>query len=78
MGQRERVVSICKDGRWRTLGQIRRLCISRFNQYDETTAISARLREGARLAVKGYKKERVQIPTGTPTQLHKYRLVKLR
>lgn len=57
MSQTARVVAAMKDGKWRTLRQMESLIYSLSGIADTQTAISARLREGAKLAKFGYTKE---------------------
>ena len=56
--QQERVIAVCSDGKYRTLDDIQREIKKRFNQFDTTPAISARLRETGRLFKYGYVKDK--------------------
>ena len=57
--QQERVIAICSDGKYRTLDDIQHEIKKRFNQFDTTPAISARLREKATLFKYGFEKRLV-------------------
>lgn len=59
--QQERVIAICSDGQFRTLEAIQLEIKRRFNKYDTTPAISARLRENATLFKYGFEKEKRRI-----------------
>ncbi|WP_085248085.1 hypothetical protein [Gilliamella mensalis] len=56
--QQERVIAVCSDGKYRTLDDIQREIKKRFNQFDTTPAISARLRENSKLSKYGYMKDK--------------------
>jgi hypothetical protein len=56
--QQERVIAVCSDGKYRTLDDIQHEIKKRFNQFDTTPAISARLRETGRLFKYGYVKDK--------------------
>lgn len=56
--QRERVIAICCDGQYRTLEGIQKEIKVRFNQFDSTPAISARLREKSQIFQFGYIKDK--------------------
>lgn len=56
--QLERVIAVCSDGEYRTLDKIQHEIKRRFNQFDTTPAISARLRETGRLFKLGYVKHK--------------------
>lgn len=56
--QRERVIAVCSDGTYRTLEQIQKEIKRRFNQFDTTPAISARLRDNIALFKRGYVKDK--------------------
>jgi len=67
--QQERVIAICSDGQFRTLERIQLEIKRRFNKYDTTPAISARLRERTILFKKGFEKQKLRIinrNTGKP------------
>lgn len=57
MSQSARVITVMRDGKWRTLRQIESAILAVFQTADTQTAISARLREGVRLAQAGWLKE---------------------
>lgn len=59
--QQERVIAICSDGQFRTLERIQLEIRRRYNKYDTTPAISARLRENATLFKYGFEKEKRRI-----------------
>lgn len=59
--QQERVIAVCSDGKYRTLEDIQKEIKRRFNQFDTTPAISARLRENGRLFRFGYTKDKYHI-----------------
>lgn len=59
--QRERVIAVCCDGKYRTLERIQLEIKQRFNKYDTTPAISARLRENATLFKYGFEKHKCRI-----------------
>lgn len=59
--QQERVIAVCCDGKYRTLESIQLEIKHRFNKYDTTPAISARLRENATLFKYGFEKEKRRI-----------------
>lgn len=56
--QQERVIAICCDGKHRTLEDIQKEIKRRFDQFDTTPAISARLRESRALFKYGYVKQK--------------------
>lgn len=56
--QQERVIAVCSDGQYRTLEAIQREIKRRFNQFDTTPAISARLRENVKLYKYGFVKDK--------------------
>ena len=56
--QQERVIAICSDGIYRTLEQIQKEIKQKFNQFDTTPAISARLRNNSALFKHGYVKDK--------------------
>ncbi len=60
MTQLERVVKICKGKGWKTLREIEKSCRIRYDKHDMQTAISARLRDTAKLAAMGLQKESMQ------------------
>lgn len=58
--QQERVIAVCSDGQFRTLERIQLEIKRRFNKYDTTPAISARLRERTILFKKGFEKQKLR------------------
>ena len=73
--QQERVIAVCSDGKYRTLDDIQHEIKKRFNQFDTTPAISARLRETDRLFKYGYVKDRYLIVNSvTKKPCHYYTL----
>lgn len=56
--QQERVIAVCSDGQYRTLEAIQHEIKQRFDQFDTTPAISARLRENSALFRYGFVKEK--------------------
>lgn len=56
--QQERVIAVCSDGQYRTLEAIQQEIKRRFNQFDTTPAISARLRENCKLFKYGFVKDK--------------------
>lgn len=59
--QSDRVIAVCCDGKYRTLEDIQKEIKRRFNQFDTTPAISARLRDGFKLHKFGYVKYKYHI-----------------
>jgi hypothetical protein len=57
MTQFDRVVRICNGAGWKTLREIETSCHIRYGKHDTQTAISARLRDTAKLAILKLKKE---------------------
>ena len=56
--QQERVIAVCSDGQYRTLEAIQQEIKRRFNHFDTTPAISARLRENGKLFKYGFVKDK--------------------
>ena len=73
MTQLERVIKICHGRGWKTLREIEKSCRIRYEKHDMQTAISARLRDTAKLAMLGLKKEARKESSG----LWLYRITKL-
>lgn len=74
--QQERVIAVCSDGQFRTLERIQLEIKRRFNKYDTTPAISARLRERAILFKQGFEKQRLRVinqNTGKPVYYYTLR-----
>lgn len=63
--QQERVIAVCSDGQYRTLEGIQKEIKVRFNQFDSTPAISARLRENDKILRLGFVKDKYR--TVNPT-----------
>lgn len=73
--QQERVIAICSDGQFRTLERIQLEIKRRFNKYDTTPAISARLRERTILFKKGFEKQKLRtINRNTGKPFYRYTL----
>ena len=73
--QQERVIAICSDGQFRTLERIQLEIKRRFNKYDTTPAISARLRERTILFKKGFEKQKLRtINRNTGKSFYRYTL----
>lgn len=73
--QQERVIAVCSDGKYRTLDDIQREIKKRFNQFDTTPAISARLRERTILFKKGFEKQKLRtINRNTGKLFYRYTL----
>lgn len=75
MSQSKRVIAVMKDGVWRTLRQIEQRIFDTFGECDTQPAISARLREGAKLSAAGYRKESMLEMVGNK-QVWRYRLAR--
>lgn len=73
--QQERVIAVCSDGQFRTLERIQLEIKHRFNKYDTTPAISARLRERTILFKKGFEKQKLRtINRNTGKPFYRYTL----
>lgn len=68
------VISVCKGVKWWTLREIESECYKRFGKYHTQCAISARLRDAARLQRMGLMKER-RDPLNMNSKLYQYRIV---
>lgn len=70
--QQERVIAVCSDGQYRTLEDIQQEIKRRFNQFDSTPAISARLRENDKILRFGFVKDKYRTvnPTTKKTCYH--------
>ena len=76
--QQERVIAVCSDGQFRTLERIQLEIKRRFNKYDTTPAISARLRERTILFKQGFEKQRLRVinqKTGKPVYYYTLRRI---